>query len=130
MGELKPCPFCGGEADEYEGDYGNGVYCMNCGAMVGEPIHLEFRVTERVTYEQAIEAWNTRYERTCKNLAEPDEMCDSPFCCSECGARGPYGEAIYAIGGCEKDDDGNVTFWDAWPMWRFCPNCGARVVSE
>lgn len=57
---LEPCPFCGGEADEYEGDYGNGVYCMMCGAMVGEPIHLDYRVTERVTMEQAIEAWNTR----------------------------------------------------------------------
>lgn len=59
--ELKPCPFCGCEdIDEYEGDYGNGVYCMNCGAMVGEPIHMEFRTNERVTYEQAAEAWNTR----------------------------------------------------------------------
>ena len=58
--ELKPCPFCGGEADEYEGDYGNGVYCMQCGAMVGEPIHEGFRVDRRVTYQQASEAWNMR----------------------------------------------------------------------
>lgn len=59
--ELKPCPFCGCEdIDEYEGDFGNGVYCMNCGAMMGEPIHMEFRTNERVSYEQAIEAWNTR----------------------------------------------------------------------
>ena len=58
--ELLPCPFCGGEPDEYEGDYGNGVYCMHCGAMVGEPIHNEWHVDGRVSYEQAVEAWNTR----------------------------------------------------------------------
>lgn len=58
--ELLPCPFCGGEADEYEGDYGNGIYCMMCGAMVGEPIHLEYRTTKRVSMTEAIAAWNTR----------------------------------------------------------------------
>ena len=57
---LLPCPFCGGQPDEYEGDFGNGVYCMNCGAMVGEPIHNEWHVDGRVTYEQVAEAWNTR----------------------------------------------------------------------
>lgn len=60
MTELKPCPFCGGEADEYEGYYGNGIYCMMCGAMVGEPIHEEYRITERVSHERAAKAWNTR----------------------------------------------------------------------
>lgn len=60
MTELLPCPFCGGEADEYEGDYGNGIYCMMCGAMVGEPIHLEYRTTKRVSIAEAIAAWNTR----------------------------------------------------------------------
>ena len=59
--ELLPCPFCGCDSiDEYEGDYGNGIYCMECGAMMGEPIHLGFMVSERVSYEQAAKAWNTR----------------------------------------------------------------------
>ena len=61
--ELLPCPFCGGEADEYEGDYGNGIYCMMCGAMVGEPIHLEYMTTKRVSIDEAIAAWNARAER-------------------------------------------------------------------
>ena len=122
MAELKPCPFCGGEADEYEGDYGNGVYCMNCGAMVGEPIHLEYRVAERVTYEQAIEAWNTRAdyhgyeqaaieawqnikaykERTCWNTSDSNY-----FRCSVCR---------------KKTYRGDETF-------KYCPNCGAKVVE-
>lgn len=60
---LLPCPFCGGEADEYEGDYGNGICCMMCGAMVGEPIHLEYMTTKRVSIDEAIAAWNARAER-------------------------------------------------------------------
>ena len=79
MIELKPCPFCGGDADEYEGDYGNGIYCMMCGAMVGEPIHLEYRTTKRVSIDEAIEAWNTRAVevvrcRDCDSWSGPCEM--------------------------------------------------------
>lgn len=65
MSELKPCPFCGGEAkithdtrdmitDEYR------VKCLICGTI------LRHRVTEYWvdsvfdTKEQAIEAWNRR----------------------------------------------------------------------
>lgn len=55
--ELKPCPFCGGEAirlsdfdDEYERVYLESVHCRNCHA----------RVAWQETVEEAIEAWNTR----------------------------------------------------------------------
>lgn len=107
MQELKPCPFCGGDADEYEGDYGNGIYCMMCGAMVGEPIHLEYRTTKRVSIDEAIDAWNTRSERTC--IAEENidaSYGDCMFVCSECGA-----------------DLDNEEFPN------YCPNCGAKVVE-
>ena len=60
-----------------------------------------------------------RPERTCRNLAEPDETSDNPFYCSECGARDPYGEGIYAVGGCKTNENGNVVHWDAWPAWRY-----------
>ena len=35
MAELKPCPFCGGEARRYAGhiDF-HGVVCKKCGAKV------------------------------------------------------------------------------------------------
>lgn len=126
MTELLPCPFCGGEADEYEGEYGNGIYCMQCGAMVGEPIHLDFDIAERVNYEQAVEAWNTRAddyrqaaeywkrmyeeafaERTCTREKHGVKMDGSPrLRCSLCG---------YGIG--DK-------------RFNYCPNCGAKVVGE
>lgn len=111
MSELLPCPFCGGEADEYEGDYGNGIYCMMCGAMVGEPIHLEYRTTKRVSIAEAIAAWNTRAERTCS--------------------------VVCIIDGLIMDEPNSIelscghTFetWDEVPP-NYCPNCGAKVVGE
>lgn len=69
MPELKPCPFCGGEADYYTYEQEHDLYdsntlgfletyettehcvgCEECLAMVG-PF---------VTKKQAIKAWNTR----------------------------------------------------------------------
>lgn len=56
MGELKPCPFCGGEAEAYDYEYGidpvvaYGCKCKQCGiAMSGHDSKCE-----------AIEAWNRR----------------------------------------------------------------------
>lgn len=112
MSELKPCPFCGGEADEYEGDYGNGIYCMMCGAMVGEPIHLEYRTTKRVNIEEAIAAWNTRAERTC-HRSDVDGY-SFRFECSACGY-------VSIVHNCE-------TRLDELP--HYCPNCGAKVIEE
>ena len=61
MAELKPCPFCGYEAekpfyydpfDGYQGNWGSyRVRCENCSA----------QITMR-TKEKAIEAWNRRAE--------------------------------------------------------------------
>ena len=57
MTDLKPCPFCGGEAAEDEEDqrftrYPYYVECHNCGA----------RSDEWKTKKEAIDAWNRRVE--------------------------------------------------------------------
>ena len=83
MSELKPCPFCGGEPDEYEGDYGNGIYCMMCGAMVGEPIHLDYMTKKRVSIDEAIAAWNTRAVETWQPWSPDDVTCHFLTC--KCG---------------------------------------------
>lgn len=55
MIELKPCPFCGGEANYAQGSAGKllpWVRCRDCGA--------ETSVYDSV--EEAAEAWNGRAE--------------------------------------------------------------------
>ena len=59
MAELKPCPFCGGEAKLRETTYGNNigayfVYCANRDCEVSPSTgYRRFR-------KEAIEAWNRR----------------------------------------------------------------------
>ena len=58
MDELKPCPFCGGEAfarpnlPTYGCDVMYYVFCENC----------NMRTPLKRTTEKAIEAWNMRAE--------------------------------------------------------------------
>lgn len=101
MDELKPCPFCGSEglglkhAPRYWLE-GNGVYwmaCSDCGATG----------SEGRTEALAIEAWNTRAERTCRYVEDPDTGFEL---CSECGAPA-------------------IEDWTA----DYCRACGAKVVG-
>lgn len=57
--ELKPCPFCGGNADKHIDDYGEGKFCVTvrcskCGAKVFRKGAIE------TATEQAVNAWNNR----------------------------------------------------------------------
>lgn len=111
--DLKPCPFCGGEAiirtyrtfiDEYHG-IGTKYYveCSEC---------LANRHLGKLTENEAIEAWNTRVERTCHPVEKFSE--DLPFpvmVCSDCGRPLHYDE---------------FREMDYQP---YC-GCGAKVVSE
>lgn len=75
--ELKPCPFCGGEAKflikctserGVSRGYGFGIYCSKCGVTTAKTNYaLEFRMgdngeIEIATDERplAAEAWNRR----------------------------------------------------------------------
>ena len=94
--ELKPCPFCGGEAEYGLTMAGEEVYCTNCGAAM----------PRTTTKDAAIEAWNTRAERTCHNT----EYLDGCFACSACGE--------------ELEDPRQEPGFVKW-----CPFCGAKVVD-
>ena len=58
MSELKPCPFCGGEAIVIKTDLGDGcaefyhAVCLDCS--------VEMKQYECMTRKEAIEAWNRR----------------------------------------------------------------------
>ena len=93
--KLLPCPFCGGEAelDEYCGKY--VVFCKNASC------------SWRKTKAEAIEAWNTRHERT---LSEKDAL-----------------DVVYEhICGDGYDADGRAKSI----IHELAKMCGAKVVGE
>ena len=58
-------------------------------------------------------------ERTCRNIAdETYKEFGEPFKCSECGADPHDGENFFCGFSSGEHD------------WRFCPNCGARVIAD
>lgn len=109
MGEqLKPCPFCGGDA-ELQKSLG--------GPFTEDATRVSFRVACKdlecqggysnfwhTTPEDAMAAWNRRAERTCHYVY--DEMACG-WVCSEFGGLEPVGDNV-----------------------RYCPDCGARAVDQ
>lgn len=103
MSELKPCPFCGGEANTLHRphviDWRYSVGCNDdeCRGFIG----LSWLYK---TEAEAIAAWNTRAERTCR-IEEHGEV---PYpICSACGAVQPDDYTVY-----------------------YCWSCGAKAVGE
>lgn len=131
--ELKPCPFCpdGGkpvafvEPDGYE-EHGGNVYRGVVGCkMCGMGIEL-FRCDNEIPADwwcdaaeespsgfmsNLINAWNTRYERTCQPVKD-----DKGYIrCSICGNE------LYT----DYDPVADRVTWEP-----FCPSCGAKVVDD
>lgn len=110
MTELKPCPFCGGEAD---------VHCFahddsECTVMCSNP-NCRASVSARscgsmtTAYNRARKLWNRRAERTCRPVHTREKW--------ECGACG-----------CEIMP-GFMPVFKGVGVLRYCPNCGAKVVE-
>ena len=110
VNKLKPCPFCGEEGRiiiKTEGTFSDfGLYrsmvrCAECGVIVDR-----YEKTPYAAEDRAIEAWNTRAERTCR-MVKPDW--GGPKCrdkvCSECGV-----------------------LFQTWGE-KYCSHCGAKVVK-
>lgn len=78
MSKLKPCPFCGGEAEiyvEYDGDGAlkYHAYCENCAAGSRK---IMVHPSSRDHIGEVVEAWNRR--------AEPERTCDNCKFKSDC----------------------------------------------
>ena len=95
MTELLPCPFCGSEAHAYRTMAQR--YCAIC----NKPFCVSVGPFD--TEAEAVEAWNTRAERTC-NIVYDNGIAH----CDTCGA-GTY-------------TGSNLDYW------HYCPNCGAKVI--
>ena len=104
---LRPCPFCGGEARfETYGGTACAVVCQSC--------HCGTPTMSLVDGMAAVNRWNLRAERTCRN-ASFDPL---GFKCSECGAEDYVdGGAVVWADGCPQDAS-------------YCPHCGAKVVGD
>lgn len=124
--KLKPCPFCGGEAELVEGEYGMyltgyAIYCKGtCGAKLGVTGRL-CEAYEWIPYfdteAEAIAAWNSRAERTCRNNKDKwSGLAKYLFVCSECGWN--------------LVDVGNGAIDLSARLMKRCPMCGAKVMVE
>lgn len=104
MSELLPCPFCGGEAHTYK----NNLWHVACERAHNGCVTMSAFITEA----EAIEAWNSRAERTCK--VEGDYWHDH-------GGDG-YDTYEYVLSCGHK-----VEWLDDDKEPRYCPQCGARI---
>lgn len=101
MTELKACPFCGGNARVTTwAPTAASVSCIMCGA------HFN-----TYTEAEAIAAWNTRAERTCRI-----EKYRGEWICTACGVTVGSDDPMS-----ELYIDGNAV-----ELWNHCPNCGAH----
>lgn len=85
MDELKPCPFCGGEADFYLGVSGY-LQCTHCLAMIPYDALLPYAEGKK----KAIAAWNRR--------PAPE---NKPLTCEGC-AYEPYAPSEVHCIGCAR----------------------------
>lgn len=108
MTDLKPCPFCGGEAEVTcagRGRYQAQARCTQCHCELGEWF---------ISKQAAAHAWNTRAERTCKPTEENYCQCGQDLVLFDMGI-GPNGGAVEL---------------DPPMLFNYCPNCGAHVIKS
>lgn len=144
--ELKPCPFCGGEARAFRCEESGtfDVQCQQCGAIP----FIGSRTSERKTMADVIAAWNARAAVTDEQFSMAVHDGRVWQVVRECHIR--YHGGMVSEGGMEAEDwyycdscGEELPKWaqDAWSEYadfdfegampfRHCPNCGAKVVAE
>ena len=94
--ELRPCPYCGGEASIFAGGVGVAVMCKKCYAQttsMSDPCLSSF--SERPVINTVIERWNAKprpavpYEYAQRWYCDKcnDEVSPGDKYCHECGSE-------------------------------------------
>lgn len=106
MSELKPCPFCGGEAKTME-QHRWWVFCPECMCDLGfEGMDESGCYGHFDTEAEAVEAWNTRHVETCT---------------IECNERfANFAYRLYTLS-CGH------TVWTMGDAPNYCQTCGRKV---
>ena len=132
--ELKPCPFCGGEAKLFtaRGKCNQIVRCLACNVSPGY----------RQTKKEAIEAWNTRAEQkpvavanisfTKEQLERLKEEVIHELTAYRTGERTCRWWALANEDGMSGTCSycGYTEEWDGgYIPPNYCPKCGAKVVD-
>ena len=133
MEELKPCPFCGGKAKVIEainivGKKVYAVYCQDCyianNQLIpdgetfywdGNPDELQVSDGRQALFydeiNEAIEHWNTRYERTGECICIKDGPMYDVYQCANCGTE------------FERNSEDDIGY-------EYCPYCGEKMVQR
>lgn len=115
MSGLKPCPFCGADGEiktSYNGCYEKYMYTAVCSNPKCEVNYLAMKM--KPTEAEAIAAWNSRVERTCRiESSYLNDFTSNHECWYELEMQCGY-----------------KFTWDEMEPPTCCPNCGARVVKR
>lgn len=125
--ELKPCPFCGGEAKafycEESGTF--DVQCQQCGAIP----FIGSRTSERKTMADVIAAWNARAVVTDEQFSLAVHDGRAWQAVRECKLEECEWGNGQCTWGCRCTACGDKFEHTSGITWNFCPNCGAKVVG-
>lgn len=130
--ELKPCPFCGGEAHVSQAlivDMNIVTYSVICDACGMGIFKARLTPDEWVALKDpqaAIDAWNTRESQPCYADEADHSRCkysvNRGWVERTCKQRRLFNLV-------SRECDGEYYQWHDEEMPNFCPNCGAKVVD-
>lgn len=124
--ELKPCPFCGGEARAFRCEESGtfDVQCQQCGAIP----FIGSRTSEKKTMADVIAAWNTRAAVADEQFAVAVHDGRAWQVVRECEMREAHWDDGECVWGCRCSECGHRFTYETGSTWNYCPNCGAKVV--